>query len=173
MPDDGSGSAARDGAYPARRQTTGAARFLYGALVAAAALAVAGGSRDTDAQIVVATIVSLGVYWLAHVYTDVIAVRLVAPGIALSRTLRRALRDEAAIVGGGVPAMAVFGIAVLAGASTSLSAYLALGTTAAILGAAGFLAGSRAGSSAGVRVAEAAVAVLLGLLVATLKVLLH
>jgi hypothetical protein len=173
MPEGTGDPASGDRAYPERRRTTGAARFLYGALVAAAALAVAGGSGDTSAQIVVATVVSLCVYWLAHVYTDVIAVRLVAPGIALSATLCRAFRDEAAIVAGGVPPLAVFGIAALSGASTSLSAYLALGMTAAMLAAVGFLAGSRAGSSTGVRVAEATAAALLGALVATLKVLLH
>lgn len=154
-------------------RATGVARLLYGALVAGAAVAVSAGSGDTPAQIAIATVVSLIVYWLAHVYSAVLGERIAFPGARLRERLGHAIGHETPIIFGGLPTVVVFAVAVLAGAGTSLAAWLGLAGSVSMLAGAGAIAARRAGVSGLGLAAEAASAAVLGGMVAALKILVH
>src|SRR3954451_9679009 len=68
-------------------------RLLYGAVVTAAALAVVDGYTETGVQVLLEIAGVLVVYWIAHVYVEVLADRLVSS--SHRPRLKRALHHEA------------------------------------------------------------------------------
>ena len=147
-------------------------RLLYGAVVSAAVLAVI---DDTEPPVTV--LVSVGsvliVYWLVHVYVEALATRIVTPGRSGGASLRTALRQEASILAGGVPALVVLAVAFLFGAAVGTAINLAQWTTVLLLAVAGHLGGYRAGLT-GWRLALATLnATLIGVLTIALKTVLH
>jgi len=150
-----------------------ASGLLYGAVVTGAVMALASGSEDNAVTVGRSVIEVLLVFWGAHVYTRVIADRLLEPNAGFGERLREALGHELALLEGGMPALVAFVVATIAGASTETASNLALGVTVVMLGSAGYVIGRASGAAGRSLVLEVAAAAGLGLLVIALKVAVH
>ena len=153
-------------AWRAQRNPAG---LLYGALVAAAVIAVSSAVVDSAVALTLAVVEVLLVYWAAHVYSRVLADRLADSSTRFVERAREALRHEVAVLVGGVPALLVFIAASFRGATVSTAANMALLATTLFLGSAGYAVGRQAGARGWSLVGEVAVAALLGILVFMLK----
>jgi hypothetical protein len=161
----------RRGAIAARLAAGNPSRLLYGAVVSAAVLAVVDMHTETWSQVLLAIAIVLIVYWLAHVYVETLADRLLS---ATHRPrFRRVSHHEAPILLGGVPAMLVVAAASLLGAPVSTATSIAQWVTVALLAGAGYLGGHRAGRTGWSLFVDVLIAVLFGVLTVLLKVLLH
>lgn len=153
------------------RSRRNAGGFLYGAIVTGAVIAVASGVTESAETIALAVAEILTVYWAAHVYTRVLADRLLDPAAGFAARASEALHHELAVLIGGLPGLAVFVVSVLLGASTSTAANLALSATVALLGSAGYAVGRLAGDRGWALVAEIAGASAIGVVIVALKTL--
>ena len=91
-------------------------QLLYGAIITGGALAVTS-TTDARALRVAAGVVGvLVVYWSAHVYVRVQGRRLRDSSASLRGLVAGAAAHEAGVLVGGVPALAVFGLATALGA---------------------------------------------------------
>jgi len=161
-----SGEARLIAAWRSRRNPAG---FLYGALVAAAVIAVSSSVMESARALTLAVVEVLIIYWAAHVYSRVLADRLADPSATFGERTREALRHEVAVLAGGIPALVVFGAASAAGATISTAANIALLATIVLLGSAGYVVGRQAGARGWNLAGEVAVAAALGILIFTLK----
>jgi hypothetical protein len=147
-------------------------RLLYGAVVASAVLAVID-ETETPTKVLVSVASVLIVYWLVHVYVEALASRIVTPSRSPHAPLRDALRNEASILLGGVPALVVLAVAFLFGASVGTATNLAQWITVVLLAVAGHLGGHRAGLTGWRLTLVTLNATLIGVLTIALKTLLH
>ena len=150
------------------------AAAIYGTILVTAVIAYS--SEDDDlgtGQILIAVVVTLVVYWLAHVYTDVLGARMAGSTAPLRDVVRRVAADEWPLVQATIaPA-----IPLLLGATDALSrstaVNLALGVALADLCGWGYRAARASHQSRAKSAVSALLAVALGLLVVLLKNLLH
>lgn len=161
------------GAVAARLAVGNPSRLLYGAVVSAAMLAVMGGHTETGSQVLVAVASVLIVYWLVHVYVEILGDRFVTPTRGRGSGLWRALRHEGSILQGGVPALLVVVISLVFGASVSTATTIAQWVTVVLLGVVGHLAAHRAGRTGWRLLVDTLVAALFGVLTVVLKTQLH
>jgi hypothetical protein len=147
--------------------------FLYGALVSGSILAVSSAKSSDGGSVLFATGLVNITYWLAHVYVDAIGGRFHDHEHSTGRRLTHALRNNFGVLLGGLPAMAVFALARLAGSTVATAAWTALWFTVALLGAAGCLAAFRAGARWWKLIGETAIALGFGMIVVVLKIVLH
>jgi hypothetical protein len=150
-----------------------AASLLYGAVVTAAALAVTSTHLTRAGQVLTSVVLVLGTYWLAHVYTRALSVRLAEPGRGLGARIREAAVAEVGVLQGGLPALTAFALAILLGAGPVTAGKLALWLSVAMLAVIGHLAGHAAGVTGWALVAETTTAALFGVLIVVLEVALH
>jgi hypothetical protein len=171
--DEGTQAAGRQGhaARWASRLDTGS--LLYGTIVSAAALAVGAGRGETAFGMDETMIATLVVYWLAHVYTSTVRERSPGSGTPLYRMLRHTGKQEATILLGGLPAVAVTTALALAGVTLWPTVLSVLATAIIMLVAEGATAAFRAGMRGWHLAAEAASAAVLGAILAALLVALH
>ncbi|HEY9292766.1 MAG TPA: hypothetical protein VIP98_15910 [Microlunatus sp.] len=153
-----------------RRNVAG---LIYGAIVAAAALAVVSAHETHAYRVLIAAAVTLGVYYLAHVFTGVEAARLDHPTDSFVRDLRKSEWHELAVLYGGLPAIAVVAVASLFGASISLAVDIALWVTVGLLGLLGWFVGRAAHATGWRLIAEVVGAAAFGMVLAALKAILH
>ncbi len=148
--------------------------LLYGAVVSGASLGAISAHADATTRVAISTLIVLVVYWLAHVYVDVLAAQL--EGVD-SRMLPRRFVDsmggEATVLVGGLPVVVVYVVAAAAGASQSRAGYIALMFLVVMLFTVGLLGARRAGLSGGKALVEAAAAGCFGVLIVIMKALLH
>jgi hypothetical protein len=161
------------GSYLTRFGTRNVAGLIYGAIVCAATLAVISAHEDRAVLIVTAALVTLSIYYVVHVFTEVEADRFDHPDHTFGHALREAGQTELAVLIGGVPALAVFVVAVLLGVSPSGAVTIALWVTVGLLGVFGWLVGKSARATGWQLFLEVAVTVLAGTLLVVLKGLLH
>jgi hypothetical protein len=147
--------------------------FLYGTLVTGAVVAVASAVSDSAMTVGLAVVHVAIVYWVAHVYVRVLADRLADPSATFVRRARESFGHEAAVLEGGVPALAVFVLAAVLGADASRAADLALLATVGLLASAGYAIGRQAKARGWALAGEVAAATLLGLAIVGLKTGLH
>jgi hypothetical protein len=141
--------------------------------VSAAVLAVVGIHSDTASEVLFAVASVLVIYWLVHVYVEVVADRLITPARRRGQGPRRALRHEGSILLSGIPTLLVVAASSLLGASVSRATNIALRVTVVLLALAGNIAGHRAGRAGWRLAADRAIAALFGVLTILLKTLLH
>ena len=145
---------------------------LYGALVSASTLVVAGSHADDYRSIAGATAGAVAVFWLAHAYvfaeTGYGAAR---PG--LLERLRDGTGHEFGVLAGGIPAIVVYVLAVLVGMQKTNAATVSVWFSVGLLLAAGWLTAHRAGVRGLAVLVDAVAAGLLGVLVVIGKALLH
>ena len=149
------------------------AALLYGALVAASVLATASGHGRAFAHVAGATLAVLGIYWLAHVY--IAAQTLQAGGDArhFMHRLAHTSSQEIGVIAGGLPAVVVYLLLDIVGATVETAATAAVWFSVVVLTAAGFVNAQRAGRRGLVGVVDAAAAGGFGVLVILLKAALH
>src|SRR3954454_13568394 len=103
---------------------------IYGTIVVLAAIVAGGAARGATLRTILIEAVGSGaVFWLAHVYTDVIATRVQGSGAALLTDVRGAMREQSAIL----EAVLLPGLALLLGVigvldrDTAINVALAVG----------------------------------------------
>jgi VIT1/CCC1 family predicted Fe2+/Mn2+ transporter len=120
-----------------------------------------------------ATAFVLGVYWLAHVYTEAQSLQFAGDRRSFWRRLAHTAVGASDIIKGGLPAIAVYLAVDLLGASTKNAAATAVYFSVAVLGYVGYLTARRSGRHGWASLADALVAGLFGVLVVLAKTLLH
>jgi hypothetical protein len=149
------------------------AEVIYGTLLAAVVLATKTHKGVTGAAVFWSAVGFLVIYWLAHVYADVIGEQLKTRLRPNWSTIAHAgavhwTRLRASLI----PAI-VFEVVRLAGGSVNASVLVALWLSAAMLGAWGATAAFRSGARGLALAVETLVCVGLGVLVVVLKIVLH
>jgi hypothetical protein len=150
---------------------------IYGTLVAAALLATEAAGSETVPAMVITILGTLIVYWLAHVYADVIARQALSEGEDPHRlTIRivgEALIQELGVMIGGALLVVVLVVVSLAGAGRSVAVDAAQLCSIAQLVVWGVFAARRAHLRPVWVVLYALVSAALGVLIGLLKVALH
>lgn len=150
------------------------ARTIYGTILVTALVAGLSEDQGIDAwQILVSVTATLLVFWLAHVYAEVLSQRLAA-GRSLSRAeIGAAFDGELAMVLAGAPAALALGLAALGFYSTDTGVTLAIGVGVAALFAYGLLLGHREGATRLQTLSAASVNGAFGLVIVALKAFVH
>ncbi|WP_154795692.1 hypothetical protein [Occultella kanbiaonis] len=151
---------------------SGSEGAIIGTVVCAAVIAYGVGHADSTAQLSLMIIVTVGVYWIAHLHAATISSAL-TQGHHPATALRHALTEAAPVAAASILPLAVLLLTRLAGASLDASAWTALLATIALLAFYSYRAGARGGLDAKGRIASAAAGAGIGVLVALLKVALH
>jgi hypothetical protein len=148
------------------------AELLYGAIVSAAVLATATHAEGSQ-RVAVVTAVVLVIYWCGHVYINALSRQFEGDDRRMLLRLRAATVHEIGVLLGGVPAIVVYVLAALAGAGASTAATVAVYFSIALLAGVGYLGARRAGLGGWAMLLETAGAATFGILIVTLKTLLH
>lgn len=149
------------------------ALLLYGAIVAATALAIAGTHLAAPHFVLVAILGSLTIYWLSHVYVHTVAEHVAHPGTPLLHVVGASFRGETPLLLGGLPTAAVYLAASLLGAEMDTATFVALWFTVGLLGVTGYAAGRRAGATGWRLAGESLVAAGFGVVAVGLKIAMH
>jgi hypothetical protein len=150
----------------------GAEGAITGTVVCAAVIAFGVGHAETTAELSVGILVTVGVYWVAHLHAVTISNAL-KHGHHPLRDFEHALAETAPIAIVSVLPLGVLLLATLLGADLSTSAWWALLATVALLAAYSYLAGVRGGLGRVGCIASATAGAAIGVLVALLKLGLH
>jgi hypothetical protein len=169
-----------DGAAPPQSRSAVTAHLsrnvgglLYGALIAASSMTVVSVHPPSGGFVGIAALITLGIYWLAHLYTEVLAERISEPGISVWHRTIEAAGHETAILEGGLPVVACYAIVHGFGVNISDSALTALWFTVVILAYIGYRIG-RSLQASGIRmIFEVLGTAAFGILMIVLKSVLH
>ena len=145
---------------------------ITGTVVCAAVIAYGAGHVASVAQLCVAILGTVLVYWLAHLHAATLGSALTHqhhPALAF----KTALSETWPIATSSILPVVVLVISTLLGASLRTAAWIALIVTIALLTTYSYLAGARGGLELPGRIASAAAGAGIGLLVALMKVALH
>lgn len=148
------------------------AGLLYGALVAASVLGTAATHGDYG-YVALATLLVLGVYWLAHVYIEAQALQIHGDARRYVGLLRHTAVREASVIQGGFPAIAVYVVTNALGADTKTAAATAVYFSVGVLFVVGYVTARHAGRHGVAAWVDAVAAALLGVAVIVAKALLH
>ncbi|HEX6514219.1 MAG TPA: hypothetical protein VF049_01485 [Nocardioidaceae bacterium] len=146
--------------------------MLTGTVVCAAAIAYGAGHLGSTAELAIAIVGTVLVYWLAHLHARTLGAS-VTHGHHPLVALRVALGETWPIAGASVLPVIILFAAEVAGASLRTAAWVALVATIVLLATYSYLAGVRSGLGTWGRVGSSAVGAAIGVLVALLKVALH
>lgn len=146
---------------------------IYGIIAVGALLAAESVRRETYAKNIVAVVITLLLYWLAHAYADLAAERLRSGAQLTVGRLVRTMLEELPLLAGATIPLATLLICWAAGTRLSAAVIAALWTSAAIVVLIELTAGVRGRLAARQFIAQALVGALLGALVIFLKVVLH
>ena len=147
--------------------------LLYGSIVTAAVLVTVGGHDATVGEVMLAWTVVLSTYWLTHVYVVTWEAQFHGDRRPLGVRLLTAARAEATVLAGGIPSIAVFLVASLAGLDAFDAELVALYVTVVMLAFVGYIGARHAGRQRGAAWSEALGAGMLGLVMVAAKTLLH
>jgi hypothetical protein len=147
--------------------------LLYGALIAASSMTIVSVHPPSGTFVGVAVLVTLGIYWLAHLYTEVLAERITEPGVSIWRRTIEASARETAILEGGLPVVLCYAIVHAFGVSIATSALTALWFTVGLLGYIGYRIGRSLRASGLRMIFEILGTAAFGVLMIALKSVLH
>ena len=146
---------------------------VYGTIAVGAVLAAESTRRETFAETIGATLLILGLYWIAHTYATVVGERIKERGTLSSSGLWHAFLHEGAIAKGAAIPIAVLVALWIAGTSLDTAVTAALWTSAAALGGFEVVAALRSRITGAQRLAQGIVGALLGAGVLLVRVVLH
>jgi hypothetical protein len=149
------------------------AGVLYGALIAASVLAAASAKGVHGTAVALSAAVTIVAYWLAHCYIEAQSLSLAGDGRHVFQRIAHAASSEAGILQGGTPAIAVYLVAELLGATPETAATIGAWFSVAMLLVAGWLTARASGRHGWAAVVDTAVAGLFGIVVIVAKALLH
>lgn len=146
---------------------------IYGTIVSMTVVATASKDASLGPIAIAAWSAATGfVFWLVHVYADIVAAGYATPREALGHA-RRALRVEWPIVQGAmIPALAMLA-APIGIVNEENASYFAVGAGIVVLFATGLLIGSRDGRSWSRRILIGTVNALFGTVILALKIFVH
>ncbi len=145
---------------------------ITGTVVCAAVIAFGVDQADSTAQLMLAILATVGVYWLAHLHAVTIGNAL-RHGHHPVKDFGHALGETAPVALVSVIPLAVLLLTRILGASLAASTWTALGTTIALLATYSYRAGVRVGLGPWGRLGSATAGAGIGVLVALLKIGLH
>jgi hypothetical protein len=147
---------------------------IYGLILATSVIAVSREYTGDNAGITAVTvIVTAGVFWLAHVYAEVLALEVDERHVPTPGEIRRVLAREWPMVQAGVLPTLVLLLGPLDVVPDTSAQDAALAVCLVELGLTGVAAARSAGARGAVVVVSGAVALSLGVAVTLLKVLVH
>jgi hypothetical protein len=145
---------------------------IYGTILATAVIAAAGNHGEPPGRIAVVTVVTLLVFWLAHVYSEVLANRL-RGGRLRWTAVRATMADELAMVEAPLLSIVFLLLGAIGLFGDRLAVNLALANGVAQLFGWGALVGRRLGWSWFATLATGLVDAAFGVVIILLKALVH
>lgn len=145
---------------------------ITGTVVCAAAIAYGATHLSSIAQLCVAIIGTVAVYWIAHLHAVTIGSALTHRHQPLA-ALRHALAETIPLLFASVAPLAVLLVGTAFGMEMRDAAWVALSATVALLALYSYVGARRSGLDMGARIACSAAGAGIGVLVVLLKVALH
>ena len=149
------------------------AGVIFGTITVGAVLAAESAVHETYLEAIGSALLTIGIYWLAHTYSDLLGRRLGTHERLTASSLLRALAHDWAIVRGTTLPLLALAIAWASGASQETAVTVAVWTCVASLIAFELLAGIRAKSTPGELALEGCVGTAMGLGILALRAILH
>jgi hypothetical protein len=146
---------------------------VYGTIAVGALLAAETAQRENYAETIGALALTVVLYWIAHGYASSATRRLREQEHLTAKGLATAMVEQAPILAGAFAPLAMLVVFGIAGASLGHAITAGIWTAAATIVAIEVTAAVRAGAERWELVAQAAIGVVLGLLVIVLKLVLH
>ena len=146
---------------------------VYGTIAVGALLAAETAQRENYAETIGALALTIVLYWIAHAYASSATRRLREQEHLTVKGFAKAMVEQAPILAGAVAPLAMLVVFGIAGASLGDAVTAGIWTAAATIVAIEVTAAVRAGAEGFELVAQAAIGVVLGLLVIALKLVLH
>ena len=149
------------------------ARVVYGTVAVGALLAAESPAQETYAETMVSVLIALLIYWLAHSYAELTA-RRIEEGERLTSTalIGSMLHEMWILVGAAIPVIPLL-IWWVAGGSLADADTAAIWTAAGMVVVYEVIAGLRAELSAKEMAVQLALGATLGVLIISLKLVLH
>ena len=156
------------------RTSGSVAEAIYGLVLALSVIAVSWYSGPTDAGwIALAVLVTAAVFWLAHVYADVLGREMSQEHRLTRAEVLRALRENWSLVEVVIPLLLVLGLGGIDVIADTAAIVAATVIAAVELAAAGGYAAVRHRATPGMVIASAASGLTLGIIVVLLKALAY
>lgn len=149
------------------------ARVVYGTIVVAALLAAESARRETYAKTVIAVVIAILLYWVAHSYAESAAHRIDSRTRLNTEQLVRSMLHEAPILTGAAFPLLALLLSWAAGATLTEAVSAALWTAAGIIVVFELVAGVRAELTGSELLVQTLVGAALGCVVIGLKLILH
>jgi hypothetical protein len=146
---------------------------VYGTIAVGAVLAAESTRRDTFPATIGATVLILGLYWIAHTYAGMTGDRLKTRETLTLRGFWRSLLHEGAIVKGAAVPIAVLLVLWATPVTLSTAVTAAMWTSAVVLTLFEIVAAIRSPLSAAQRATQVLVGTLLGAGILVVRLLLH
>lgn len=156
------------------RPTYNPASAVHGTVLAGALIAVQGAQDHPDvSHLVTLVLVTQLIYWLAHVYAELVGERITTGARPRARQLSLLLRQEWPLVAVSFGPLAVIVICSGVGVSANSAVLAGLVATVALMAGWALLAGRRSGLQTTEMLLYVAASVVLGLALIAIKALLH
>jgi hypothetical protein len=146
---------------------------VYGTIAVGTLLAAETVQRENYAETIGALALTIVLYWIAHAYASSATRRLRDQEHLTAKGFVKAMVEQAPILAGAVAPLAMLVVFGIAGASLGHAVTAGLWTAAASIVAIEITAAVRAGAEGFELVGQAAIGVVLGLLVIVMKLVLH
>jgi hypothetical protein len=146
---------------------------VYGTIAVGVLLASETVRRENYADTIGALALTIVLYWIAHAYASSATRRLREQEHLTAKGFVKAMVEQAPILAGAVAPLAMLVVFGIAGASLGHAVTAGIWTAAASIVAIEVTAAVRAGAEGFELVGQAAIGVVLGLLVIVLKLVLH
>jgi hypothetical protein len=149
------------------------ARLVYGTILVATLLSAESAKQETYAETVGAVVIALLLYWLANSYAEFTGDRIEkSEHFSYAGLLQTGRQELALLLGAAVPLLVLL-ICWAAGAALTTAVIAAIWTAAAVIVVTEVVIGIRAELRGRELIRQSAFGAVLGLLVITLRVLLH
>jgi len=149
------------------------ARVVYGVVMIGALLAAESGSHESFAETLGSAVIAVGIYWIAHAYSETLGRRLTMPGRLTAGALWRALRYEWAIAEGAAIPLLVLVFAWATGAGQETAVTVALWSAVGCVILFELVAAIRSEATPAELALDVGVGVVMGIAILALKVVLH
>lgn len=149
------------------------AAAIYGLITVGALLAAERARQETYAKTILAVILTLLMYWLAHSYAEFTSARLKENKPISARELGRTMLDQTPLLLGACLPLVALVITWAVGGSLSSAVSAAIWTSTGGVILIEVVAGLRADLSGGALLLQAGVGAVLGVMIALVRVVLH
>lgn len=166
---------ASTGAHRLIRASFATEESIYGVILVAGLIVAAGAHGGSSVVVFTTVLVTVVVFWLAHLYAGTVAGHGIGhEGVmSLGEAFRRALRRSLGMLLASVLPMVILLLGVLNAIPDTLTNWLALWTCVAVLAVLGFIAYARRGAPWWMRVLGALSTAAFGVLLIVAKAFIH